>query len=124
MKIALLTRNPKLFSHQRLMETAIARGHEIVPVDYLRCYMNITSRKPELRYLGEKLTGFDAVIPGLGVPHLLWPCVLRQFEMMGVYPLNESVAIGRSRDKLLPANSFARRGWHRDGFRQGHLAHP
>ena len=63
MKIALLTRNPKLFSHQRLMETAIARGHEIVPIDYLRCYMNITSRKPELRYLGEKLTGFDAVIP-------------------------------------------------------------
>ena len=47
MKIALLTRNPKLFSHQRLMETAIARGHEIVPVDYLHCYMNITSHRPE-----------------------------------------------------------------------------
>ena len=69
MKIALLTRNPKLFSHQRLMETAIARGHEIVPIDYLRCYMNITSRKPELRYLGEKLTGFDAVIPRIAASH-------------------------------------------------------
>ena len=46
MKIALLTRNPKLFSHRRLMETAAGRGHEIVPIDYLRCYMNITSKRP------------------------------------------------------------------------------
>ena len=71
MKIALLTRNPKLFSHQRLMETAIARGHEIVPVDYLRCYMNITSRKPAARasISGAKLTDFDAVIPRIGASH-------------------------------------------------------
>ena len=55
MKIALLTRNPKLFSHQRLMEAAAARGHEIAPIDYLRCYMNITSRKPEQ---GEKARQF------------------------------------------------------------------
>ena len=63
MKIALLTRNPKLYSHQRIIAVAQERGHEIVPIDYLRCYMNISSRKPELRYLGEKLEGFDAVIP-------------------------------------------------------------
>ena len=63
MKIALLTRNPKLYSHQRLIAAAQSRGHDIVPIDYLKCYMNITSKKPELRYLGEKLTGFDAVIP-------------------------------------------------------------
>ena len=101
MKIALLTRNPKLYSHQRIMEAAKARGHEIVPIDYLRCYMNITSRKPELRYLGEKLTGFDAVIPRIAASHTFYGlAVLRQFEMMGVYPLNELVAIGRSRDKL------------------------
>ena len=111
MKIALLTRNPKLFSHQRLMETAIARGHEIVPVDYLRCYMNITSRKPELRYLGEKLTGFDAVIPRIAASHTFYGlAVLRQFEMMGVYPLNESVAIGRSRDKLRSLQILSREG--------------
>ena len=63
MKIALLTRNPKLYSHKRIIEAATGRGHEIVAVDYLRCYMNITSRRPELRYQGELLTGFDAVIP-------------------------------------------------------------
>ena len=55
MKIALLTRNPKLYSHQRLIETAARRGHEMVPIDYLKCYMNITSKNPELRYLGVSL---------------------------------------------------------------------
>ncbi len=111
MKIALLTRNPKLYSHQRLIETAIGRGHEIVPIDYLRCYMNITSRKPELRYQGEKLEGFDAVIPRIAASHTFYGlAVLRQFEMMGVYPLNESVAIGRSRDKLRCLQLLARDG--------------
>jgi ribosomal protein S6--L-glutamate ligase len=111
MKIALLTRNPKLFSHRRLIEAAERRGHEIVPVDYLRCYMNITSKKPELRYLGEKLTGFDAAIPRIAASHTFFGlAVLRQFEVMGVYPLNESVAIGRSRDKLRSLQILARDG--------------
>ena len=111
MKIALLTRNPKLFSHQRIMEAAQARGHEVVPIDYLRCYMNITSRKPELRYMGEKLEGFDAVIPRIAASHTFYGlAVLRQFEMMGVFPLNESVAIGRSRDKLRSLQLLARAG--------------
>ncbi len=111
MRIALLTRNPKLYSHQRLMDVAVSRGHEIVPVDYLRCYMNISSRKPEIRYMGEKLTGFDAVIPRIAASHTFYGlAVLRQFEMMGVYPLNESVAIGRSRDKLRSLQLLARDG--------------
>jgi ribosomal protein S6--L-glutamate ligase len=111
MKIALLTRNPKLYSHQRIMEVAVARGHEIDPIDYLRCYMNITSRKPELRYKGDKLEGFDAVIPRIAASHTFYGlAVLRQFEMMGVYPLNESVAIGRSRDKLRSLQILARDG--------------
>src|SRR5439155_18228425 len=100
MKIALLTRNPKLYSHRRIIEAATSRGHEIVPVDYLRCYMNISSRKPELRQAGKRLEGFDAVIPRIAATHTFYGlAVVRQFEMMGVYPLNESVAIGRSRDK-------------------------
>jgi len=111
MKIALLTRNPKLYSHQRIMEAAVTRGHEIVPIDYLRCYMNITSKKPELRFMGEKLQGFDAVIPRIAASHTFFGlAVLRQFEMMGVYPLNESVAIGRSRDKLRSLQLLARDG--------------
>jgi ribosomal protein S6--L-glutamate ligase len=111
MKIALLTRNPKLYSHQRIMDVAAQRGHQIVPIDYLRCYMNITSRKPELRFMGEKVDGFDAVIPRIAASHTFYGlAVLRQFEMMGVYPLNESVAIGRSRDKLRSLQLLARDG--------------
>jgi ribosomal protein S6--L-glutamate ligase len=111
MKIALLTRNAKLYSHQRIIETAVGRGHDIVPIDYLRCYMNITSRKPELRFMGEKLEGFDAVIPRIAASHTFYGlAVLRQFEVMGVYPLNESVAIGRSRDKLRSLQILSRDG--------------
>ena len=111
MKIALLTRNPKLYSHKRIIEAGAARGHEIVPVDYLRCYMNITSRRPELRYHGERLTGIDAVIPRIAASHTFYGlAVLRQFEMMGVFPLNELVAIGRSRDKLRSLQLLARDG--------------
>jgi ribosomal protein S6--L-glutamate ligase len=93
------------------MDAGTQRGHEIVPIDYLRCYMNITSRRPELRYQGELLTGFDAVIPRIAASHTFYGlAVLRQFEMMGVFPLNESVAIGRSRDKLRSLQLLARDG--------------
>ena len=111
MKIALLTRNAKLYSHKRIIEAATSRGHEIMPLDYLKCYMNITSRRPELRYQGELLTGFEAVIPRIAASHTFYGlAVLRQFEMMGVFPLNESVAIGRSRDKLRSLQLLARDG--------------
>ena len=66
MKIAMLARNPKLYTHKRLVEVAQARGHEIDVINTLRVYMNITSHRPELRYGGEKLTGYDAVIPRIG----------------------------------------------------------
>ena len=111
MKLLILARNPKLYSHRRLIEAAEARGHEIEIINTLRCYMNITSHRPEVRYKGEKLTGFDAVIPRIGVSITFYGlAVLRQFEMMGVYPLNESVAIGRSRDKLRALQLLARKG--------------
>ena len=111
MKIALMTRNANLYSHRRLIEVAEARGHEIEPIDYLRCYMNITSHRPELRFMGERLTGFDAVIPRIAASRTYYGlAVLRQFEMMGVWPVNETVAIGRSRDKLRSMQLLARDG--------------
>jgi len=111
MKIAILSRNQKLYSTRRLMEAAQARGHEAYVYDHLRCYMNITSMRPSIRYKGEKLEGFDAVIPRIGASVTFYgAAVLRQFEMMGVYPLNESVAISRSRDKLRSVQLLARKG--------------
>ena len=111
MKIAMMARNPTLYSHQRLKEAAEQRGHELQIINTLRCYMNIASRRPEMYYNGEKLEGFDAVIPRIGASVTFYGlAVLRQFEMMGVYPLNESVAIGRSRDKLRSMQLLARDG--------------
>lgn len=111
MKIAMMARNPNLYSHQRLKEAAESRGHEMHIVNTLRCYMNIASRRPEIYYNGEKLEGFDAVIPRIGASVTFYGlAVLRQFEMMGVFPVNESVAIGRSRDKLRSMQLLARDG--------------
>lgn len=111
MKIAILTRNRKLYSSQRLIEASREKGHEVVSVDPLRCYMKIGTGRPEVHYRGEKLEGFDAVIPRIGASITFYgTAVLRQFEMMGVYPLNESVAISRSRDKLRSLQLLARKG--------------
>ncbi len=111
MKIAMLARNPKLYSHRRLVEAAQARGHEIQVLNTLRCSMNITSHRPTILYNGETLKGFDAVIPRIGASITHYGlAVLRQFEMMGVWSLNESVAIGRSRDKLRSMQIFAKHG--------------
>jgi len=111
MKIAILSRNPKLYSTRRLKEAAEQRGHEARVIDVLRCYMNITSHRPSIHYKGEDLTGFDAVIPRIGASVTFYgTAVLRQFEMMGVYPLNESVAITRSRDKLRSMQLLSRKG--------------
>jgi len=111
MKIAVLSRNKKLYSTQRLVEAAEARGHEVTVIDVLRCYMNITSHRPSIHYRGEELGGFDAVIPRIGASVTFYgTAVLRQFEMMNVFPLNESVAVTRSRDKLRSAQLLARKG--------------
>ncbi len=111
MKIALMARNANLYSHQRLIEAAENRGHEIEVIDTMRVYVHIASHRPEMYYRGEKVEGFDAVIPRIGASVTFFgTAVLRQFEMMGVYPLNESVAISRSRDKLRSHQLLARKG--------------
>jgi len=111
MKIAILSRNRNLYSTRRLVEAAKARGHEVHVLDVLRCYMNITSLRPEIHYKGEILEGFDAVIPRIGASVTFYgTAVVRQFEMMGVYSLNESVALTRARDKLRALQLLARKG--------------
>ena len=109
MKIAVLSRNPRLYSTRRLVEAGTERGHEMVVIDTLRAYMNIASHKPQIHYRGKPLEGFDAVIPRIGASVTFYGCaVLRQFEMMGVFPLNESVAIARSPGQAaLPATAVA-----------------
>ena len=111
MKIAMLARNPDLYSHRRLVEAAEARGHRIDIINTTQCYVNITAHRPQVKYKGEFLTGYDAVIPRIGASITFYGlAVLRQFEMMGVWPLNESVAIDRCRDKLRCLQILSREG--------------
>ncbi|MCY9844431.1 30S ribosomal protein S6--L-glutamate ligase [Vibrio caribbeanicus] len=111
MKIGILSRDTELYSTQRLIQAAQNRGHEVKVIDVLHCYMNINSDKPEIHYQGEELAGFDAIIPRIGASVTFFgTAVLRQFEMMNVYPVNESVAITRSRDKLRSMQLLSRKG--------------
>ncbi|WP_010322692.1 30S ribosomal protein S6--L-glutamate ligase [Marinobacterium stanieri] len=111
MKIGILSRNSSLYSTRRLIEACKERGHEVKVIDALRCYMNINSDQPSIHFKGEDLVGFDAIIPRIGASVTFYGCaVLRQFEMMGVYPVNESVAITRSRDKLRSLQLLSRKG--------------
>ena len=110
MKIAVLSRDSKLYSTRRLLEAGRERGHDMEIVDTLRCYMNMATAKPSIRYRGELLDNFDAVMPRIGASITFYgTAVVRQFEMMGVYAVNESVAIARSRDKLRSMQLLARR---------------
>jgi ribosomal protein S6--L-glutamate ligase len=110
MKILILSRNAALYSTNALAQAATKRGHEVRVVDYLRCYMNITSRKPRIYVDGEELVA-DAVIPRIAARHTFYGnAVVRQFEMMNVFSLNDSVAIARSRDKLRSLQMLAKRG--------------
>ena len=122
MKIAILSRKKSIYSTNRLVEAARERGHEVRVIDHQRCFMDITSHQPSIHFRDEEFgpMDFDAVIPRIGASVTFYgTSVVRQFEMMGVYSVNESVAIARARDKLrslqllsrknigIPATAFA-----------------
>ncbi len=110
MKIGILSRDPKLYSTKRLVEAAEQRGHEVQTVDVLKCYMNITANQPSVHYK-KQILKFDAIIPRIGASVTAYgTAVLRQFEVSGVYSVNESIAISRSRDKLRAHQLLARKG--------------
>lgn len=111
MKLAILSRDGTLFSCRRLREAAQARGHKVDVIDPLSCYMNINSAAPSIHYRGRRLKFYDAVIPRIGpLTTFYGTAVLRQFEMLGSYALNESAAITRARDKLHSLQLLARQG--------------
>ncbi|SBS33090.1 Ribosomal protein S6 modification protein [Marinomonas spartinae] len=111
MKIAILSRNPNLYSTRRLVEAGRELGHEVDVIDTMHCYMDITSSSPSVRYDGRPLPKYDAVIPRIGASVTFYgTAVVRQFEMMGTYSINESVAISRSRDKLRSLQLMSRKG--------------
>src|SRR5438093_10109803 len=101
MRIVILSRRPELYSTRVLVEAGQARGHEVRVLDTLQFDIRVSKRKPELFYQGQPVGPVDAVIPRIGASITFFGmAVVRQFEMMGIYCLNESQAIARSRDKL------------------------
>lgn len=111
MKIGILSTNSRLYSTRRLFEAGKERGHHMSIINHKRCYMNITSHRPGIHLKGEAIEGIDAIIPRIGASVSFYgAAVVRQFEMMGVYSVNESVAITRSRDKLRASQLLARKG--------------
>jgi ribosomal protein S6--L-glutamate ligase len=109
-RIAILSRSSNLYSTSRLKEAATERGHEVSVVDYLRCYMEISARRPKVLYRGEEVRP-DAVIPRIGATYTFYgAAVVLQFEMAGVFSLNESQGISRSRDKLRALQLLSRAG--------------
>ena len=111
MKILILSRNKNLYSTRRIFDAGTKRGHQVRVVDYLRCYMNITSRKPTVYYGGESLGKADALLPRIGASQTFYgTAVVRQFETMGCYCLNSSEAITASRDKLKSLQILAQAG--------------
>jgi ribosomal protein S6--L-glutamate ligase len=111
MKLAILSRNSKLYSTRRLVEAARERGHTVRILDPLRCYMRIAAGQFSMHYKGKAITGFDAVIPRIGASVTRYgTAVLRQFEMMGTYTPNPSDAILRGRDKLRAHQLLAAQG--------------
>ncbi|MGI2260418.1 30S ribosomal protein S6--L-glutamate ligase [Shewanella sp. GXUN23E] len=101
MKIGILSQHPELYSTRRLVEACESRGHEALVINPLNCYMNINSVQPTIHLEGEDIGQFDAIIPRIHASITFYGCALvRQFEMMGVYAINDSISISRSRDKL------------------------
>jgi ribosomal protein S6--L-glutamate ligase len=110
MNILVLSSNKTLYSTKRLVEEAKNRGHHVEVIQPTRCFMNIASGEPMVHYKKRKLDYIDAVIPRIGASISSYGlAIVRQFEMMGVYCLNSSNAIGRSRDKLRSLQILSRR---------------
>ncbi len=111
MKLAILSRNGKLYSTRRLVEAARAAGHSVRVLDPLRCYMRIGNDGFAMRYKGRAIDGYGAVIPRIGASITRYGCaVLRQFELMGSHTPNPAAAIARARDKLACHQLLAAQG--------------
>jgi len=111
MNIVILSRNPQLYSTERLVEEAEKRGHRVEVIDPLKCDLIIEKEKPTILYNERYLNDVDAIIPRIGTSVTFYGCaVVRQFEMMGVFTIATSDAIIRSRDKLRSSQRLSRAG--------------
>jgi len=101
MKVYILSRSPKLYSTQRLVEAGEAKGWDISVIDYLKCSIEIMKGELKINYQGKELPIPDAIIPRIGASRTFYgTAMVRHFEMMDVFSVSGNLAIARSRDKL------------------------
>lgn len=111
MKIAILSRNPQLYSTKRLFQAIQEAGHEAIIVDHSICDLVIEQEGPSIIYKGQEVTGVDAIIPRIGASVTFYgTAVVRQFELMGAFAAVNSQAIVRSRDKLRSLQILSKAG--------------
>lgn len=111
MKIAILSRGPKLYSTRRLVEAAEKHGHETIVLNHLKCVLVIEKGQPQIFYGGNKITDIDAIIPRIGTSVTFYgAAVVRQFEQMKAFSCVESQALVRARDKLRSLQLLAKAG--------------
>ncbi|MEO6513098.1 MAG: RimK family alpha-L-glutamate ligase [Candidatus Saccharimonadales bacterium] len=109
MKIAILSKGSLNYTTKRLKQVAIERGHDVVVINYAKCYMTMEKSKPVVYYKGEALPKFDVIIPRIAQSYTKYgTAVVRQFEMQGSFTTASSIAINRSRDKLRSYQILAR----------------
>lgn len=111
MKIAILSNGDANYSTKRLVEEAKLRGHDVKVIKYKNCYMTLDEKHPHVYYKGERLSGYDAILPRISNSMTKYGCaIVRQFEMQGVWSASSSIAITRTRDKLRAAQILTKAG--------------
>jgi ribosomal protein S6--L-glutamate ligase len=111
MRIAILSKGPMNYTTRRLHEVALSRGHEVRVIYYAKCYVSIEKDKPVIRYKGESLEHFDAIVPRIAQSYTGYgTAMVRQFENQGSFTTASSIAINRSRDKLRAYQVLAKAG--------------
>lgn len=101
MNVAVLSRNPALYSTQSIVLALRKRQHRVRVLDHMQCDLVVDSNNMEVRYDGYRLHDIDAIIPRIGASATKYgAAVIRQFEAMGVPTTVPSEALMKSRDKL------------------------
>lgn len=108
LRLAILSRGPRLYSTRRLVEEARKRGLDPYVADPMKFSLFVADGRIDILHNGEPFN-YDAVIPRIG--HSITKhgvAVLRHLEQLGIWTANTGAGILQSRDKLHASQILAR----------------
>ena len=108
LRLAILSRGPRLYSTRRLAEEARKRGLDTYIADPMKFSLFVADGRIDILHNGEPFN-YDAVIPRIG--HSITKhgvAVLRHLEQLGIWTANTGAGILQSRDKLHASQILAR----------------